>query len=223
MARQAALEPIDPAGIYGRTERIIEYFFEEERRSAFTALYKDLQMAYEVLAPDPFLVDYLGDYRLVTDVYQTMQSYYATDTEKLRAERQFLGKTAQLISEHVGVYDVSAPMPLYPINRNIADVIAQDHIPERVKVINLQRSITAYIEENIERAPYLTSIGAEVEKVIEQLRQKQISVQTAGAVEATVDRDGRRRRTERSTLGDLALRCAPACAPAAAGRPRPAR
>ena len=204
---QAALEPIDPAGIYGRTERIIEHFFEEERRSAFTALYKDLQMAYEVLAPDPFLVDYLGDYRLVTDVYQTMQSYYATDTEKLRAERQFLGKTAQLISEHVGVYDVSAPMPLYPINRNIADVIAQDHIPERVKVINLQRSITAYIEENIERAPYLTSIGAEVEKVIEQLRQKQISVQTAlEQLQATVDRamDVADER-ERSTLDDLAF------------------
>ena len=70
-------------------------------------------------------------------------------------------------------------MPLYPINRNLADVVAQDKIEDRVKVINLQRSITAYIEKNIAQAPYLATLSEEVAEVVERLRQQQISVQTA--------------------------------------------
>ncbi|MCC6454752.1 MAG: type I restriction endonuclease subunit R [Caldilineaceae bacterium] len=201
------LEPIDPRGIYGRTARIIGYFFEEAPRSAFLTACKDLQLAYEVLSPDPFLYDYIGDYRLIIDIFQTVQSYYNPNSERQRMERELQRKTEALISEHVGVYQVAAPMPLYPINRNIADVIAQDHIEERVKVINLQRSINEYINKNIEKAPYLATLGDEVEEVIGRLRQQQISAQTAlselqAKTEQVVDIEEDRAN---STLDDLAF------------------
>ena len=102
---------------------------------------------------------------------------------------------------------MAEPLPLYPINRNIADVIAADQIPERVKVINLQRSIDAFVDDNIERAPYLASISEEVEKVVEQLRQKQISAKTAlEELEAKVSEMMQRgEEREESDLDDLAF------------------
>jgi type I restriction enzyme R subunit len=204
---QQTLAPTDPHNPDGRTGRLIEHFWDEEQREAFTLQFKDLQMVYEVLSPDPFLYDYRDAYAAIADIYTTVRSYFANQDESRRQQAQLLQKTEYLIREHVHVDRVAEPLPLYRIDRNIADVIAQDQIDERVKVINLQRSLTAYIEENIERAPYLASIGDEVERVAELLRQKQISVQTAleriqSQAEAAVTYQEERTG---SSLGDLAF------------------
>jgi type I restriction enzyme R subunit len=204
---QAMLAPMDPTSVIGgvttgtrqlqeqgveyitdgvkqrlgqeRTARIVDYFWDEERRSAFFRQFKELEAAYEILSPDPFLYDYLGDYALVADVYQAAHSYFDPKAEQRRQQRELLAKTESLIQSHTHAGPVAEPLPLYPINRNLADVIASDQIPERVKVINLQRSIITHIQEHLEEAPYLVSIGEEVERVIEQLKLKQISAQTA--------------------------------------------
>ncbi len=176
---QTLLDPIQPHNATGRTERIVEYFFDEGRRDSFFKQFKDLQMVYEVISPDPFLRDYLDEYALVADIYATTYSYFDPKAEQRRLENEFLHKTEQLIQSNVYAYEVAAPLPLYPINRNLADVIAQDHISDRVKVINLQRSIIAHIQDHIEEEPYLATISDEVERVIEQLHQRQISVEAA--------------------------------------------
>jgi len=161
-----------------RTARIIDYFWSEERRSAFFKQFKELQTAYEVLSPDPYLVDYVDDYALIADVYQTTHSYFDTGADERRQHKDLLNKTEALISRHVQVSDVAEPLPLYPINRNIATVIENDQVPERVKVINLERSIIVHIQERATEQPYLVSIGEEVERIIEQLRQQQISAES---------------------------------------------
>lgn len=176
---EAALAPIEPDKVDGRTERIIDYFWDEEQRERFFGQFKELEMVYEILSPDPFLYDYIDGYAAIADIYQTTRSYFDPNSEKRRLTRELLNKTEELIREHVSATPVAAPMPLYPINRNLADVIAQDQVSEQVKVINLQRSIIAHIESHKDEQPYLISIGEEVEQVIEALRQQQISVRTA--------------------------------------------
>jgi type I restriction enzyme R subunit len=66
-----AVEPIQPQNVDGRVDRITEHFFEPEPREAFFRLFKELQMAYEVLSPDAFLRPYIDDYALITDIYLT--------------------------------------------------------------------------------------------------------------------------------------------------------
>lgn len=162
-----------------RTTRIIQYFWDEERRSTFFKQFKELEATYEVLSPDPYLVDYIDDYALVADIYRTTYSYFDPKADQRRQQRELLAKTEALIREHTHAGPVAEPLPLYPINRNIADVIEQDQISEQVKVINLQRSLITHIQEHSEDSPYLHSIGEEVERIIEQLHLRQISVQTA--------------------------------------------
>lgn len=174
-----AVDPIDPDNANQRVDRIIEYFFEIEVREAFVKLFKELQTGYEILSPDAFLRPYIDDYALITDIYQCVYSYFDPKAEQRRLERDLLNKTEKLIQEHVSVSSVAAPLPLYPINKNIADVIQADNVPNQVKVINLQRSLITHIEQHVSEQPYLVSIGEEVERVIEQLRLRQISVETA--------------------------------------------
>jgi type I restriction enzyme, R subunit len=172
------LAPIDLRSTPGRLDRIIDHFFDETARETFIQRFKELQTAYEILSPDPFLRDYLDDYALIAQIYQTVYNAFSPEAAERRQRRLVLVKTDALIRKHVGV-DGLGEMPLYPINRDIANVVRDDDVSDRVKVTNLYRSLTVYIEQHAQEQPYLMSIGERVEQVIQQLRDRQISVQSA--------------------------------------------
>jgi len=176
---QAMLAPIDLSDRPGRPARIIDHFFDEERRETFVRLFKELQTAYEILSPDPFLRDFLDDYALIVQVYQVVYNTFDPEAEKRRVQRDLLDKTGALIRRHVAVAGPVDTLPLYPIHRDIANVIKADNVSERVKVTNLYRSLCLYIEEHQQEQPYLISIGEEVEGIIQRLRERQIGAQTA--------------------------------------------
>ncbi|MBC7249687.1 MAG: HsdR family type I site-specific deoxyribonuclease [Anaerolineae bacterium] len=179
LAVQAAVAPINLADDPGRPARIIDHFFDRERREKFVELFKDLQTAYEILSPDPFLRDYLDDYALIVQVYRVVYNYFNPEAERRRVQRELLVKTDALIRQHVRASPVVDTLPLYPINRDIATVVRADGVSERVKVTNLYRSLTIYIEQHRQEQPYLLSIAERVEEVIRRLRERQISVQAA--------------------------------------------
>ena len=175
---RALLAPIDLSPALGRVDRIIDHFFDEAVRETFIQRFKELQTAYEILSPDPFLRDYLDDYALIAQIYQTVYNVFNPEAQDRRQRQLVLEKTDALIRKHVGVETVGE-MPLYPINRDIANVVRDDDVSDRVKVTNLYRSLTVYIEQHAQEQPYLMSIGERVEQVIRQLRDRQISVQSA--------------------------------------------
>jgi len=199
---QEAVEPIEPQRSDGRVERIIAHFYKPEEREAFFTLFKELQAAYEILSPDAFLRPYIDDYALVADIYQTAYNYFDPKAKQQRLERQLLTKTDQLIRSHVSAGPVAEPLPLYPINRNIADVIRADDIPNQVKVINLHRSLITHIQQAGDTQPYLLSIAEEVEEVIEQLRERQIGTALQEKAEQVVEAEGERAS---SSLDNLAF------------------
>ncbi len=179
LGAQAAVAPINLSDDPGRAARIIDHFFDTERREAFVELFRDLQTAYEILAPDPFLRDYLEDYILIVQVYQVVYNYFNPEAEKRRLQRELLRKTDALIREKVKVVSLVDTLPLYPINRDIANVVKSDHVSDRVRVTNLYRSLMVHIEQHQHEQPYLISIGERVEEVIQRLQDRQISVQAA--------------------------------------------
>jgi type I restriction enzyme R subunit len=153
---KAQLAPIDLADTPGRTGRIMDHFFDEERRALFVRTYKELQTAYETLAPDPFLRDYLDNYAFITDVCKVVYHTYNPEAERRGVEYQLLQKTDALIRERVSVSYLTE-LPVYPVHR----------------------SLTHYVEEHQQEQSYLISIDDQVEAVIQSLRDQQISTQTA--------------------------------------------
>ena len=204
---QQQLVPIQADNLRGRTDRLIEYFFEDETREVFIQTFKELQTAYEIISPDAFLRPYIDIYAAIADIYRTVVSYFDPEAEERRLNRELLAKTEALIREHVGTTGPASPLPLYPINQNIADVIKADNVSNQVKVINLHRSLIAHIEDTREEQPHLLSIGEEVERIIERLRDRQISTETAirelqSKAEKIVEAQYER---EASTLDNLAF------------------
>jgi type I restriction enzyme R subunit len=162
-----------------RLTHIIDYFFEEEKRNEFIKLYKETERIYEILSPDEFLRDYIKDYKLLVQIYEIIYNAYNPEAERRKLQREILKKTENLIKEEVELRNIVDSLPIYEINRDVANLVKADKIPERVKIVNLHRSLVDHIQRSIEKEPYLLSISEEIEKIITQLRERQKSVETA--------------------------------------------
>ncbi len=173
------LAPVNLDRMDGRTDRLIDYFLNEELREAFVQTFKKMRDAYEILSPDAFLRPHLNDYLTIVDVYGTLISHFDPQIREGRLLRALGAKTETLISEHVETSGPMEPLPLYPINENIADLIREDNNSDRVKVLNLYRGLVTHIENNQQENPYLLSISDEVVRIIEGLQDRQISTETA--------------------------------------------
>jgi len=160
-----------------RLTNIMDYFFEEEKRNEFIKLYEETERIYEILSPDPFLRDYIKDYKLLVQNHEIIRNAYPE--EERRRLREILKKTEQLVREEVELKNIVDSLPVYEINKDVANLIKADKIPERVKIVNLHRSLANRIKLSIEKQPYLLSISEEIEKIIAQLKERQISVEKA--------------------------------------------
>jgi len=162
-----------------RIANIIEYFFEEEKRKEFIKTFNQIQEIYEIISPDEFLRDYIRDYQLLIQVYKVIYNAYNPEAEREKIHREILKKTEKLIRKSVELRGITDSLPTYEINKDIANLIKADKLSERVKIVNLHRSLLIYIGENKDKQPFLISISEKIEEIIEQLRQRQRSVESA--------------------------------------------
>ncbi|MCW3135114.1 MAG: HsdR family type I site-specific deoxyribonuclease [Methanophagales archaeon] len=162
-----------------RVTSIIDFFFDEERRTEFVKIFKQIQELYEILSPDEFLRDYLRDYQLLLQVYKIIYNAFNPEAEKKKIHRDILKKTEELIKGSVELKNIADALPVYEINKDIANLVRADKLSERVKIANLRRSLIIYIDENKERQPFLFSISEKIEEIISQLRERQRSVESA--------------------------------------------
>ena len=162
-----------------RVQNIIDYFFDEDKRKEFIKIFKQIQELYEILSPDAFLRDYIEKYKLLVQIYEVIYQTYDPDAGRRKIMRGILKKTENLIKENVELLIVEDNLPVYRINKDIANTIKADNLSERVKVMSLYRSIKTHIENKKKESPYLVSIGDKVEEIILQLRERQRSVESA--------------------------------------------
>nr|QNO50961.1 hypothetical protein BBGANOMO_00035 [Methanosarcinales archaeon ANME-1 ERB6] len=161
-----------------RVTNIIEFFFDEERRTGFIKIFKQIQELYEILSPDEFLRDYLRDYQLLLQVYKIIYNAFNPEAERKRRHRDILKKTEELIKGSVELRNIADSLPVYEINRDIANLVKADKLSERVKIVNLRRSLVIYIDKHKKRQPFLISISEKIEEIISQLRERQRSVES---------------------------------------------
>jgi type I restriction enzyme R subunit len=135
------LSPVDLEDEKRRVTNIIDYFFDEERRTEFVKIFKQIQELYEILSPDEFLRDYIPDYQLLLQVYRIIYNAFNPEAERKRIHRVILKKTEELIKESVELKNIADSLPVYEINKDIANLVQADKLSERVKISNLHRSL----------------------------------------------------------------------------------
>lgn len=157
-------------------ERAIEYFSDKPKRQTFFKTFKEIEMLYEIISPDPFLRPYLGHYTNLSALYEIVRNAFS---KKPVLSFDLMKKTEQLVKERVDIAGLEATLPIYNIDENTLKAIKKTPSSDKIKIINLSKSLAKKIQDEVKEKPYLQSIGERVDEVLEQYDDRQMSTQTA--------------------------------------------
>jgi type I restriction enzyme R subunit len=150
-------------------DTLIEHFRDPERRKEFFKEYKEVEMLYEIISPDAFLRPYIADYATLSAIYDVVRKAY---TKRVEVDRDFQRKTNNLVQEHVGTYNVNAPLELVEINERTIELIKQKLGGDGTKVINLIKSIEKKAEAESDD-PFLIAMAERAKLVQEGFENRQ--------------------------------------------------
>lgn len=153
-------------------EKAIEHFSNKNKREDFYNFFKQLEMLYEIISPDKFLRDYIGDYLKLSYLYSIIQNAFS---KRVILDKELMKKTSELVREHVTSKEITSSVKIYEINDKTLKALKEDDKPDNVKIINLRKSIAKFIDENENEQPYLIPIGEKAQAVVELYDDRRIT------------------------------------------------
>ncbi|MCD6128750.1 HsdR family type I site-specific deoxyribonuclease, partial [Candidatus Bipolaricaulota bacterium] len=157
-------------------EAVLEYFRDRERREEFFKFFRELEELYEILSPDPSLRPYLADYQELVRMYRLVKEAFEPGVP---VDRGFLRKTARIVQEYTQTPGVGELGPVYALDSQALERLAQADIPETVRVFNLIKAFYKLVAAGKDRDPYLIPIGERAETIAKLFQERQISSQEA--------------------------------------------
>ena len=154
---------------------LIEHFRDKERRKEFFKEYKELEMLFEIIAPDAFLRPFMDDYASLSAIYAVVAKAY---TKTVYVDKAFQRKTNELVQKHVMSSPIAAVTDFVAINEETIDLIKQKHGGDDTKVINLIKSIEKTAEEE-SGDPFLIAMADRARAIQESYEDRQSSTQAA--------------------------------------------
>ncbi len=167
-------------------EAIVEYFRDEERRTALQEFVSEIENLFEILAPDVFLRPYLDDYDAIMRIYAIVREAFYPG---LDVDRSFLRKTAELVQEHTTVSPIERMGGIHNLTAETLDQLAAMDIPDTAKVVNLVKLLHDIVANDRDTKPYLLSIGEKAERIAAAFRDRQMSTEDALAALASLGKD----------------------------------
>jgi len=159
-----------------QAESVLEHFRDRETREAFYAFFREVEEAYEILSPDPFLRSYLEDYQHLVEMYRLLRAAYEPH---VAVDKSFLRKTAEIVQKHSGVGAIREPQATYEIGSAALMVLLNEDKPETVKVFNLLKEFYRLVQNQGKRSPYLIPIGERAEEIRRRFEERQASAREA--------------------------------------------
>lgn len=115
---------------------LIEHFRDKDRRKEFFKEYKELEMLFEIIAPDAFLRPFMDDHASLGAIYAVVAKAY---TKTVYVDKAFQRKTNELVQKHVMSSPIAPVTDFVAINEETIDVIKQRQGGDDTKVINFDQ------------------------------------------------------------------------------------
>ncbi len=159
-----------------RAEAVLLHFRDPDVRQEFYAFYREVEEAYEILSPDPFLGPYMRDYERLTQIYRLLRESYEPH---LPVDKSFLRKTAEIVQRHTQTTAVQEPAGVSRIGSDVLEAVLAEAKPDTVKMFNLLKVFYRLVEKKGKEEPYLISIGERAEEIRRRFEEGQIASKEA--------------------------------------------
>jgi type I restriction enzyme R subunit len=164
--------PIDDKAV----ERAIDSFADKEKRERFYKFFKEIEMLYEIISPDPFLREHIDSYGKLSVLYEIVRNAFI---KRIALYKDIAKKTEGLVRERAEAYGLDAATPIVKIDEKTLDALKKSDSSEPSKVINLGKGLAQKVFEEGEKQPYLIPIGERAEAILDSYDDRQINTQDA--------------------------------------------
>jgi type I restriction enzyme, R subunit len=151
--------------------RCLKIFIENQgKQQYFKDKYGRLKMLFEILSPDPFLMEYLRRFEWITSFYLAFVKEFQLDGVDAFSLAEYGEKIKSLIQQKIDYEGITKNFRELNVH-DLATLNKLDKLPDEEKALNLEKMLKREISINIDTHPAfkgfgerLTAIRAEFEK-----------------------------------------------------------
>jgi type I restriction enzyme R subunit len=148
--------------VYGR-------FLDPEPRKAFFEAYKDIENLWEILSPAKELVDHIGTFKRLAQLYATVRNAYA---EKIGFVADLAYKTRRLVEQNIVQGDVGLLTKSVTFDVKTLEALRSEKGSDEGKVFNLVRGLQKEIDDDADAAPILQPLKDRAERILKDLEKR---------------------------------------------------
>jgi type I restriction enzyme R subunit len=135
----------------------------EKRYKEFKRGIQQLKRRYEIIAPDPFLLDYEDDYTWLIEVNEAYNKFRHREDPDLSTYQE---KTKKLIREKLLVKTLEKEIPLFEIDSEYLKKLDAHHFTKRQKVMEMAEAARHHIRINIKTNPVYETLSHRLERIL---------------------------------------------------------
>ena len=148
---------------------IANYLQKNDKLNEFKESYKGLQISYETLAPDQFILEYTKQYAEATKLKLIVDSILSQEKPDVS---QYLAKTRQMIQEHITLGEVRENAPVFVVDDNYLKRLDGTLLSEKEKELTLENRLRTVLRIKASDLPIYKTLQERLEKIIERREEE---------------------------------------------------
>ncbi len=149
----------------------LKHIEKNKLQSKVRETYKKLQVTYETIAPDPFVLDYSEDYKWATEIMVALRQL---EYNKKPNVNDYMANTRKIINEHIDIGKIDKTTPIFVVDDNYLRRI--DELPEdkEQREILIERRLRAILTVKLGNLPIYKTLMERLETIISQKDQRDL-------------------------------------------------
>jgi len=156
--------------------RCLKIFIDNEsKQQFFKDKYGRLKMLFEILSPDPFLIDYLRKFEWVTSFYLAFSKEFQAEGIDAFSLAEYGVKIKSLIQDKIDYEGITKNFRELSVH-DLATLNKLDKLPEEEKALNLEKMLKREISINIDTHPAFKGFGERLIAIRAEFEKHQIDL-----------------------------------------------
>jgi len=153
-----------------RLERLVwKRFLDPEARKAFFEAYKDIENLWEILSPSKELVDHIGTFKRLAQLYAAVRNAYA---ERVGFVADLAYKTRRLVEQGATQEGLGRLTKSVTFDVKTLEALRSEKGSDEGKVFNLVRGLQKEIDDDANAAPVLQPLKDRAERILKDLENR---------------------------------------------------
>lgn len=156
--------------------RCLKIFIDNQtKQQFFKDKYGRLKMLFEILSPDPFLIEYLRTFEWVTSFYLAFSKEFQAEGIDAFSLAEYGEKIKNLIQDKIDYEGITKNFRELSVH-DLATLNKLDKLPDEEKALNLEKMLKREISINVDTHPAFKGFGERLIAIRQEFEKHQIDL-----------------------------------------------